>query len=302
MKAGEDNTKLYEVAMQLRAVLCELFGAQEPRRLALAPGILVGLQILFANLGVRSIVLTSGEYYSRVHFLGLSTGTFSVESLVQEVKLSQPDAVIASVVTWRGRVLPVAKLFGEIRATLGKRAPILIADYSHAGAAGFPPMGELEADIVCGDPAKWVLQQHWVSTLAFFCFQSGSLFAKAKRALEPFFLATSDQGNQFFARWIDPQDVQDALGAIAEERLNRAALLKRYRENMSLTFELAAQLGIKHSLDSSIIWSDEERLSETLPSWLRESGLVWNPPTGGTRILCRAEAQPYRKYSQVPFA
>ena len=36
------------------------------------------------------------------------------------------------------------------------RAPLLVLDYTHAGAVGFPNMGSFGADLTCGDFAKWV--------------------------------------------------------------------------------------------------------------------------------------------------
>lgn len=277
--------------MELRTVISELFGAHPPERVILGPGILIGLQILFANLGIRHLALTTEEYYRQEHFPALDAEAFSIESFVRRVETTKPEAVLASVVTWRGRDLQLYEMFNGIRSALGNKAPILIADYSHAGAVGFPKAAELNADIVCGDPAKWVLPQTWASRLAFFWFRSGDIFEAAKKAFGPFFLAIPERGNQFFARWIDPQEVRITVSSIKERELDRATLLRRHRDNLSLTAELSTQLEIDCPPETSIIWLDKERMDEMLPTWLMKSRLVWNPLTGGMRILCRAETK-----------
>ena len=60
------------------------------------------------------------------------------------------QAVLASPASWRGARQPVAEQFASIREALGREAPLLVADYAHAGSIGFPSVDGLSADDVRG--------------------------------------------------------------------------------------------------------------------------------------------------------
>jgi hypothetical protein len=243
---------------------------------------------LFSNLGVRRVTLSAEEYYGPAHFSQFETELAAVDDLVRRVLDQKPGAVVLSVVTWRGRVVPLAEIFRELRETLGEATPVLVADYSHGGAAGFPDIGGLDADIVCGDPLKWIARPEEEARLAFLRIRDGALLEKSRRVFQPFFLATAEGQEQLFARWLDPQEVQAAVAKLSEHGLDRDLLQLRHTQNLSLAKQLAPLLGLSERVQSSILWSEYER---PLPDWLAGGELVWRPPGGGMRILCRADVK-----------
>ncbi len=181
---------------------------------------LSGLRQLFSVERVDRLVLTSEEYYAPRHFPTLRCDVASPSTLVARVAAARPGAVIASVVSWRGAPLPVSALFGEIRRVLGARTPLLVADYTHAGAIGFPPVSALNADVVSGDAEKWLLPARQRSRLAFLWMRSPAVFRSAARSFSPFFLAVDGRTDARSARWLDPQEVRDrrrvAVGQAAD--------------------------------------------------------------------------------------
>ncbi|HWX42421.1 MAG TPA: hypothetical protein VN345_14820 [Blastocatellia bacterium] len=276
----------YRMAAQLRSRIAELFGGEPAETLILCPGILIGLQALFSNLDVKRVALSDEEYYGQIHFPHLATEAFAIDELIGRVRDWKPDAVVLSLVTWRGRVIPLAEIFRELRAELKEETPLLIADYSHGGAVGFPDMAGLNADIVCGDPLKWIAKPDEETRLAFLRIREGALLEKALRVFRPFFLATAEQQEQLLARWLDPREIQDAVEGLS--RLDRGTLASRHAQNLSLARQLGFELGVSEHVQSSILWLGEGR---PLPEWLARSGLVWKAPGGGVRILCRAEIE-----------
>jgi len=282
------EAECYGIAEQMRSRIAELFGGGSVDGIILCPGILIGLHALFSTLGVRRLALGAEEYYGRTHFPQLTSEQFAADELVRCVRDWKPDAVFLSLVTWRGRVNPLAEIFRELRNTLREETPLLVADYSHGGAIGFPDMGELNADVVCGDPMKWVASPEEESRLAFLRIGNGALLETASRAFQPFFLATGgDQQDQFFARWVDPREIRAALAKLSG--LDRAGLVSQHAKDLQFAVELGRILGLSvPAQSSSILWVDREGL---LPDWLADSGLVWKPPGGGVRILCRADVK-----------
>jgi hypothetical protein len=284
----------YWMAAQLRSRIAELFGGGPAETLILCPGILIGLQALFSSLDVKRVALSDEEYYGQIHFPHLAIKTFAIDELVGRVRDWKPDAVVLSVVTWRGRVIPLAEIFRELRAQLKEETPLLIADYSHGGAVGFPDMAGLNADIVCGDPLKWIAKPDGETRLAFLRIRDGALLEKALRVFRPFFLATAEQHEQLLARWLDPREIQEAVEGFSG--LDRGTLASRHAQNLSLARQVGFELGVSDRVQSSILWLDAGR---PLPEWLARSGLVWKATGGGVRILCRAEL---KAGSKVPRA
>jgi len=296
VRPGNGIDELHSKARRIRQAFADLFDAL-PDRIILVPSILAALQILFAKFRVRRVLLTDGEYYGAPHFPAQGIESVDVRNLVKRTNELQPDAVIASVVTWKGDVHPCAELFSEIRRVQGREGtPLLVADYCHAGAIGFPSVKKLAADVVCGGPGKWVTPPLWNSKLGFLWFGSGALFSQAKTAFVPFFLATDRHPPFLVSRWIDPAEVCALDAWLARHRLDRSALGEQVRADRKFAAHLAAQFGIPCN-QSNILWLDRSQAADKRVRRLERLGLTWKMPDGRIRILCRASAgAPGRKF------
>jgi len=206
----KNEEHMLAVADDLRRTISDLLEVRHSHRIILTPGILVALRILFPQFQIKRILLTTEEYYGESHFPGETARVAGCEAIPELLKKRNFDALVASPASWRGVRQPVAELFGWIRKTLGKKTPLLIADYAHAGSIGFPSVESLGADVVCGDLEKWILPPDCNSRVAFLWFRTHRLFVRAARAFRPFFLATESSSVSMLARWVDPAD--GALG------------------------------------------------------------------------------------------
>ena len=274
-------------AARVRRDIARLFGAAPTARLVLAPGLLTALRHLFAGAGIDRLVLTADEYYAARHFPGLAVESVPASRLVAHVLRSRPRAVICSVVSWQGRALPLPSFFSEIRRALGARTPLLIADYTHAGACGFPPVASLNADIVGGDPEKWLLPPRHDSRLAFLWMRSPALLRQTARTFSPFFLALPGETDPRSARWLDPEALRETAQWLAASRLTRQVLIDRHQENLRLRQRIARRLGVAVEDDSSVLWTNRP-IPSALAKRLLRRGLLWRA-AGRARILCRAD-------------
>ena len=259
--------------------------AVRARRIVLAPAVLSPLRHLFSALGVERLALTAEEYYAPRHFPAIQVSSAPASALLAQIRKSRPQAIVVSVVSWRGEPLPVAEIFAEIRAH-SARPPLLVADYTHAGAIGFPPMTALNADLVCGDPEKWLLPRG-PSKLGFLWMRSPALFRVARAAFAPFFLAVDAPADPRSARWVDPLEVRRIARWLTDARLTREKLDARHQGNLRMKRTLAETLGIDSRGESSVIWTTA-RIPAPLRKRLESLGLIWRVGTH-TRILCRAE-------------
>jgi hypothetical protein len=288
--AGHEEQELYLKARRVRQTFAELFEAPPAGRIILVPGILGALQILFAKLAVRRIVLTDAEYYGAVHFPAQQVVTTGVGDLIEYSRKFKPDVVIVSVVTWQGEALPCGEIFAEIRRRRGReKIPLLVADYCHAGAVGFPSARKLGADMVCGGVGKWITPPLWDSKLSFLWLGSGSLFSMAKSAFTPFFLATEQPAPFLVSRWMDPAEVRAVDRWLEHRRLDRSALAAQYRTDREFTLQLAAQFGIECP-QTNILWLTRRHSGDKRVMELERAGLTWRMPDGSIRVLCRASA------------
>ena len=183
----------------------------------------------------------------------------------------------------------MAELFLWIRKTFREKAPLLVADYAHAGSIGFPPVERLGADVVCGDLEKWILPPDWNSRVAFLWFRTHRLFLEAAEAFRPFYLATESSDVSMSARWVSPADILAVSRKLADLEMTRGRLRERHQADMKLARNLASRLRLSQVPETSILWLEEGELAGEAVAELEELGLVWRPPGGGTRVLCRSD-------------
>jgi hypothetical protein len=294
------DKEMLSAANDLRTTISNLLEVRHSDRIILAPGILVALRILFAHLGIHRILLTDEEYYGVEHFPGASIQIASCGAML-DGRLSRGfDAVIASPASWRGTRQPVAELFRSIRKTTDGEAPLLIADYAHAGSIGFPSVNRLHADVVCGDLEKWILPPHLNSRVAFLWFRTRRSYLRAEKAFRSFFLATNTPHDSMLARWIDPADVSSISRALKSPSVTPDQLRARHRRDMNLAREIAIGAERVQDPETSILWFQDNELDEQTTRKFEQLGLAWQLPGRGTRVLCRSDVAPASRPQRNP--
>ncbi len=276
-------------ANDLRATISDLLEVHHSDRIILAPGILVALRALFSHLRIERLALTSEEYYSAEHFPAATVRTASCDALFDPRLTGDSEAVLASPASWRGARQPVAELFDSIRKTSGRGAPLLVADYAHAGSIGFPSVDGLGADVICGDLEKWILPPDWNTRVAFLWFRTQPLFLQAVEVFRSFFLATNSSDVSLLARWVEPADVLAVSRGLVSLGVTPDQLRERHRADMRLARELASRVEPARIPETSILWFEEGELDGETLEELEKLGLVWRLPGRGTRILCRSD-------------
>lgn len=281
----------WRLASQARRLLADVHGAAPQDAVFLAPGTLAGLRLVFASLGVRRVVLSRDEYFDGRAFPTARVDVVPSEALVSRVVRHRPDAVVLSAVTWRGRRIAQETCFREIRARLGAAAPVLVADVSHGGAAGFPRVLATRADIVIGDVAKWITPPDWDDRLGFLWFRAGRLRVLARRAFAPFYLAGTRPGRSLEARWVDPEAVARIVEWCRSRKVTRRKLLARHEADMALARSVAARCGVR-APSTALVWLESAEAIRKVPAWAKGAGLLWRPPGGGARVTCRSDVAP----------
>ena len=276
-------------ANDLRATISDLLEVPHSDRIILAPGILVALRILFSHLQIERIALTSEEYYGAEHFPGATVRAARCDALLDSLRTGDFHAVLASPASWRGTRQPVAELFDSIRKQPGRSAPLLVADYAHAGSVGFPSADRLGADVICGDLEKWILPPDRNTRVAFLWFRTQPLFLRAAKAFRPFFLATKTSDVSLSARWVDPADVLAVSRGLGALGVTPDQLRVRHRADMRLARELANSVEPARIPETSILWFEEGELDGDTLEELEKLGLAWRLPGRGTRVLCRSD-------------
>ncbi len=289
MNRNHEVSDWIAAAAALRARISDLFGLGPAEHVVLVPGILIGLQVLLHSLNIRRVGLSDQEYYGQAHFPAFDVRASGLDELLTSAARERPDAVLTSLVTWRGEELPVAQLFCRLRSGLGEKVPLLIADCTHAGAVGFPNLDRLNADIVCGDTGKWIFPADWESKIAFFWFRTPLLATTARRAFEPFFLAAGERDALLRARWLDPAEVAAVECWYRRRHLDLKALRRRHRANLALAARLADHYGVAITEGNCILRLGAGTTPDTLLKKLDRAGLTWRMPDGEIRILCRAD-------------
>ncbi len=284
----------YGLAAQVRGLVADVYGAASSA-VVLAPGTLAALRLFFAALGVRRVALSTGEYFGARSFPELAADVLDVYDVPERVARRRPGAVVLSAVTWGGEQPPLASLFRHIRAKLGARAPLLVADYAHAGAAGFPRVAESGADVVAGDVTKWITPPSWPDRVGYLWFRSAAHRALARRVFAPFYLALPGPSAALEARWVDPAAIEKVAAFRMSAKPTRRELVARAAEDLALAKRMAGWCGAPQPA-SSLLWIPSAEGVAKIPKWAEAQGLVWRPPAGaggtGARVMCRSDLAP----------
>ena len=282
----------YRLAGHVRQLVADVYGAAASA-VVLAPGTLAGLRLVFAALGVRRVLLSAGEYFAASSFPDLRVEVVDVYDLLEVVARRRPGAVILSAVTWQGELLPLASVFRHIRARLGgrARAPLLVADYAHAGAAGFPRVADSAADIVVGDVTKWITPPSWPDRIGYLWFRSAVHRALARRLFAPFYLACEKPTAALEARWVDPQAVEKVAAFRMSAKPTRGELVERAANDLALARRMAGWCS-EPQPTSSLLWVESAAGVAKIPTWVEDQGLLWRPASGGARVMCRSDLAP----------
>jgi selenocysteine lyase/cysteine desulfurase len=286
-----DARRDYRRAREVRRLLADVYGAAPDAAVFLAPGTLVGLRLVLEALAVKRVALTTGEYFDARSFPDARVDAVRAVALPAHLAAHRADAVVASVVTWRGERLPVETLFRQLRRRMGAAAPLLVADFCHAGAAGFPRVADSGADVVVGDVTKWITPPPAPDRLAFLWFRTAGLRVLAQRIFAPFYLAAAKPSSALEARWVDPDALAQVVARQQARRVTRQALVRRYRADLKLAARMARWC-YAAAPTSPLVWVRTAAGMARIPDWVSERGLLWRPPGGGARVMCRSDLAP----------
>jgi hypothetical protein len=281
----------YRRARAVRKLLADVYGAAPDGAVFLAPGTLVGLRLVLEALGVKRVALSAGEYFDARSFPAARVDIVRPAALAAHLVRYRADAVVASIVTWRGERLPVEAVFRQLRRRMGAGTPLLVADFSHAGAAGFPRVTDSGADVVVGDVTKWITPPPAPDRLAYLWFRTAGLRLLAQRVFAPFYLAAVKSGAALEARWVAPEAVAEIAARQGVRRVTRKGLMQRYRADLKLAARMARWC-YAPAPTSPLVWVKTAAGIARIPEWVRERGLLWRPPGGGARVMCRSDLAP----------
>jgi hypothetical protein len=278
-------------AGRIRRFVARISGAAPAEDLVLAPGVLAALRLLLADRGVRRLVLSDQEYYAAPHFPGMEVTVAPVADIVRRCRRARADAVVLSTISYRGMRVPFEAIVAELRDSLGARAPLVIADVTQNGAAGFPRIDTLGADVCCGDASKWITPIASPDRLAYLWLGSGELRAAARRLYGGFFQATTDPGADCAARWIQPEHLFELDRFVTDQRITPRRLATRHAADLELARALATVAGAPEP-ETAILWIPDARLARRrLSARVRREHLAWDFPGEGTRVLCQTANQ-----------
>ena len=280
----------YRLAGQVRQLVADVYGAASSA-LVLAPGTLAGLRLVFASLGIERIMISTDEYFDARSFPDTAVDLVEVDDMLESAVRRGPSAVLLSAVTWKGDRLPLESIFRHIRRRRGERTPLLVADYAHAGAVGFPKVAESGADIVVGDVTKWITPPTWPDKLGFIWFRSAEHRAQARRIFGTFYLACAKPAAALEARWVDPAAVEKVAAFRMSAKVTRRELLERFAADLALAKRMAGWCGVGEP-SSSLLWVSSAAGAAKIPKWVEEQGLLWRPSAGGARVMCRSDLAP----------
>lgn len=284
----------------VRTTLSDLLG-READEAILAPGALVALRLFFHHQNIHRVLLSDREYYAAGHFPGLEVHVAPFDELVDAAQRFEPDAVIASLVSWRGQVGDVEALGRALRKRFAggpgpRRArpdrsggpddlrPLLFVDWCHAGAAGFPSAAGLPADVVFGDASKWLIPATTSDRIAFL-LGSDDLVGPLRSCFEG--LHESGGGRTAReARWIDGRTLEEAAQRVRGAAADRGVLEARHSQNMELARAIA-EANDRPPPATALLWFPDAGPADLDLSPLPSSDLAWETEAG-VRVLCQA--------------
>lgn len=267
----------------LRESMEALFSLTRRGKLFLTPGVTVALRLLMPSLGIQSIAMSDQEYYVSGHFPAQKVSIIPIEHLSSGGCVGGYDALILSDVSWTGRRLPLEIIFGFLKRELGTACPILIADCSHSGAAGFAASGSYFADIVLGDLSKWMLPTG-MRPLAFIYSNSSRFDLACEEVFASLFLST-ENSVEHAVRWIEPDSITSIAGWMRCVPPCKVYAAQQYERNVMFKHQLLDRLRCDDS-GTLMLWTgpDEQKLKDISPSLLSRS-------LGLCRIMCREDVQ-----------
>lgn len=276
------------ISEEIRSTISEIFDASPSHRIILAPGVLLSLRLLFDHIGLKCLLRFDEDYFTQDAFPQVECHRDLAYPDVIDEKCKDPNSlelgVIENIVSWKTGVRTPPSIDGKGSSTYPYNNILRIVDYSHGGACGFPPVSELNADIVVGDLCKWIVPPGKHMNLAFIWVKSETLFQIIKAAFEPFFLAVSGTERSRQSRWIHSDDLLELKALIDAGRLQRRFLSNQHKLNLDLAMSLSGELG-RQPTGTSVLWFPLGATSPILEK-LREQGLVWTLPEG-QRVMCR---------------
>lgn len=286
----------------IRATLSDILGRRSSEAV-LAPGALVALRLFFHHQGVRTVLLSDREYYAPELFPDLEVHRAPFGELAAAAERLSPDAVVASLVSWRGEVGDVEALGrnlrkragtgagdpargtpAEGRSTSGSEGPLFCVDWCHAGAVGFPSAAGLRAHVLFGDASKWLIPARTPDRLAFL-LGSEDLSGPLRSCFE----GLHESGGELAARearWIDGRTLEEVARRVEGAAADRSVLRARHLENMELARSVAEANDHPPPV-SALLWFPSASRSELDLDLLPSPELAWE--TGaGVRVLCQA--------------
>ena len=277
----------------IRSTLSDLLG-RNAKEAILAPGALVALRLFFHHQGVCTVLLSDREYYAPGHFPDLQVHVAPFGELASAAERLSPDAVVASVVSWRGRVGDVASLSDELRKRFraGPRSgrtrrerPLICVDWCHAGAAGFPSAVGVRFDVLFGDVTKWLIPPRAPDRLAFL-LGSEDLSPSLRSCFEGLHAAGGGRAARE-ARWIDGRTLEEVARSVDGAASDRKLLRARHEANMRLA-RVVAEANDHAAPASALLWFPGVRPSDLDLGALPSHEQAWD--TGaGVRVICQVE-------------
>lgn len=286
IKRGTSILEVQQVITNFRKHIADLLGIGNAGDLVLCPGQLISLSMMLCALNVRLLLISTEEYYAPDSFPGILVHSCPPSALASVANTIRPDAILLSVVSWRGNSLGLADKFSLIKNLIDYK-PLLIADYAHAGAIGFPDISTLNCDLIVGDLNKWLLPLDFSSEVAFLYPLRPDLAEVARRTFAPFYCAY-EKSLPHSGRWLDFSKVKNVYDYFIAKKYSRSKLIEIYRDNLTLTANVARDLRCRIPEIETMIWlKSDEVNSENKDSLeiLQRRGLVWEV-CDAYRIMC----------------
>jgi hypothetical protein len=144
---------------------------------------------------------------------------------------------------------------------------------------------------VAGDVTKWITPPSWPDRVGYLWFRSAAHRALARRVFAPFYLACAKPAAALEARWVDPGAIERIAAFRLSAKPTRRELVERSANDLALAKRMAGWCGAPQP-SSSLLWVRSAAGVAKIPKWAADLGLVWHPPAGGARVMCRSDLAP----------